>query len=171
MSEEKKTNKLAFLDNLSFVKKIKQVKHIGIIIAIIFIALLLLILFNDFNFSFGSHSSDVQQTSTYYTNGYAYAELMENKLKNVLGKIKGVGNVEVMVSIEIDEYVQSVKSNNSLTDTEDKNNQQAVDVPKITGVVVVSSGASDVSVKLNLMCATQTLLNLEQSKIQIFVGN
>ena len=44
-------------------------------------------------------------------------------------------------------------------------------LPKIKGVVVVSSGAKDISVKLNIINAIQTLLDLSDNKIQILVGN
>ena len=162
MSEEKKAGKLSFLDNLKIVKKIKQNKHIGLIVVVIFVLILLLLLFSDFNFN--TSKMEMLETSTYSTY-YQYAETLENKLKNVLGKIKGVGNIEVMVSLDNNSYLNTSNSNTS-------SNEQSVEIlPNISGVVIVSSGASDINVKLNLLTATQTLLDIAQNKIQIYVGN
>ena len=161
MSEEKKSGKLSFLDNLKIVKKIKQNKHIGLIVVVIFVLILLLLLFSDFNFN--TSKMEMLETSTYSTY-YQYAETLENKLKNVLGKIKGVGNIEVMVSLDNN----SINVSNSNTSSD----EQSVEIlPNVSGVVIVSSGASDINVKLNLLTATQTLLDIAQNKIQIYVGN
>ena len=161
MSEEKKAGKLSFLDNLKIVKKIKQNKHIGLIVVVIFVLILLLLLFSDFNFN--TSKMEMLETSTYSTY-YQYAETLENKLKNVLGKIKGVGNIEVMVSLDNN----SINVSNSNTSSD----EQSVEIlPNVSGVVIVSSGASDINVKLNLLTATQTLLDIAQNKIQIYVGN
>ena len=185
MSEEKKSNKLSFLDNLKFVKKIKQVKHIGIIVVVIFVLILLLILFSDINLNFQS-KNETFETST-YTSYYQYAEKLESKLKNLLGRIKGAGNVEVMITLDggttmqyvTDEERTTVASSgqttvsvsNSAVLINDEPIVKGERLPTITGVVIVSSGAKDTNVRLNLLTATQTLLDLSQNKIQIFVGN
>lgn len=188
MSEEKKNSKLSFLDNFNFLKKIKQVKHIGLIIAVIFLLILAIIFFGDFSFS-SSTSGTTQSTST-YTNADEYVKSLENRLKNVLSQIKGAGNVEVMISVDngiefeiaIDTESSSISKNGETTTTTSSkpiiitnDGQQtpiiiSENLPTITGVVIVSSGANDVFVKLNLLSATETLLNISQNDIQIFVG-
>lgn len=181
MSDKK--SKVSFLDNLKVFQKIKQVKHIGVIVVAIFIMILLLILMSNFNFS-GFSSKQNEQAST-YSSFYEYAEKLEVKLKNVLSQIKGAGQVEVMVSVDAsglilttDELKDVVANGQVVTSSNDliyfKENGEIVfedNLPKVTGVVVVSSGAADVLVKLNLLAATQTLLDVDQEKIQIFVGN
>ena len=189
MSNEKKSSKLSFLDNLNFLKKIKQVKHIGLIIASIFLLILAIIFFGDFNFS-SSTSSITSSESTTYTNCEDYVKSLEKRLKNVLGKIKGSGNVEVMITIENGIEYEIATDNESSTISKDgqttttssskpiiiTNDGQETPIiisenlPKITGVVIVSSGADDVFVKLNLLTATETLLNVSHNEIQIFVG-
>lgn len=175
MSEEKKTKKLAFLDNLNFIKKIKQVKHIGLIVVIIFILILLVILFGDVGFGGYNAGKNTVNTST-YSSYYRYAEILENKLKNVLGKIKGAGNIEVMVTVHYDnegdiKNLSSQTNQNILIGDQNDTDKTNDILPSVTGVVIVSSGAVNTVVKLNLLTATQTLLNIEQNKIQIFVGN
>ena len=43
--------------------------------------------------------------------------------------------------------------------------------PIVKGIVVISSGASDMSVKLNLLSVLQTVIEIENSKINIICGN
>lgn len=66
---------------------------------------------------------------------------LEKRLCAVLGRIEGVGRVEVMV-------------------TEDGQNRP-------DGVLVVAEGASDMAVCLRLQYAVQTLLGTEVSRIEI----
>src|SRR5574344_2098576 len=44
-------------------------------------------------------------------------------------------------------------------------------LPKIRGIVVVSSGASSTQVRLNILSAVQTLFELSSDDIQILVGD
>lgn len=192
MSDEKKQKGLfKSLSELSFVKKLKSIKHIEIIILVIFILILLLICFSGTSvFSFFNTTNNEQSavsTQTTYTNAVSYSESLENKLKQLLSSIKNAGNIEVMVSIDGSSTLtfateQIVTSNGQTTQTETKiiyveNNGVSSPIiineklPKINGVVVVSSGANDVNVRLNILQAVQIILDIEASKIQIFAGN
>lgn len=192
MSEEKKQTKDKFdwLKNLSFIKKLKQVKHIGLIVTIIFILILLIILFGNFNFSTSSAISTSTSSATYTTSA-EYVIQMEDKLKNLISKIKGSGNVEVMLTLDSgtsvvlasnDETVTTSNGNASTTTVsanpiiiEQSGSNLPVIVeeilPKIKGVVIVSSGAKDINVRLNILNAVQTLTGLANSQIQILIGN
>lgn len=190
MIEEKKEskNRFAFLANLSIFKKLKQVKHIGLIITIIFILILVLILFGNFNFS-SKLSANTGTTSTYISSA-EYTEKLEAKLESVLGKVSGAKNVEVMITLESgtsyilasnsetrtttnsDGTTTTVVSNPIIIENDDKDNPIIINeiLPKIRGVIVVSSGASDVNVRLNLLNAVQTLLDVPTGQIQILIG-
>lgn len=170
MSEEKKDSKdkFAFLKNLSFVKKLKQVKHIGLYIVIIFVLILLVILFGGFGTSQTSAITTSNKNVT-YSSAIEYESFLEDKLKMLIANIKDAGNVEVMVSVEggttVEQSSQSEsKANSSNTASANFN------VPKIRGVVVVSSGAKNVAVRLDILSAVQTLLGLDESQIKILVG-
>ena len=187
MSEEKKEKKsiFAFLKNFSFLKKIKQVKHIGLIITVIFVLILLLILFGDFNL-FKTNSSSTTNVNATYISTAEYENNIENKLKFLISKIKGAGNVQVMVTIDSSASVvlasnDETKTSNGTTTVSanpiilQQNGQNYPIVisevlPKIKGVVVVSSGASNTAVRLNILKAVQILLNLNDSQINILVG-
>ncbi len=192
MSEEKKISKEKFdwLNNLSFIKKLKQVKHIGLIITIIFVLLLLLILFGNFNFLSSSSTISASSNSFTYTTNAEYIKNMEDKLKALLSKIKGSGNVEVMITLNEGAGVVLATSDESITTnngsgstttvsanpviiTQNGTNTPVIvseNIPEIKGVVVVSSGAKDVNVRLNILNAVQTLTGLANNKIQILIG-
>lgn len=192
MSEEKKISKEKFdwLKNLSFIKKLKQVKHIGLIITIIFVLLLLLILFGNFNFLSSSSTISASSNSFTYTTNAEYIKNMEDKLKALLSKIKGSGNVEVMITLNEGAGVVLATSDESITTnngsgstttvsanpviiTQNGTNTPVIvseNIPEIKGVVVVSSGAKDVNVRLNILNAVQTLTGLANNKIQILIG-
>ena len=192
MSEEKKISKEKFdwLKNLSFIKKLKQVKHIGLIITIIFVLLLLLILFGNFNFLSSSSTISASSNSFTYTTNAEYIKNMEDKLKALLSKIKGSGNVEVMITLNEGAGVVLATSDESITTNNGSGSTTTVsanpviithngtntpvivseNIPEIKGVVVVSSGAKDVNVRLNILNAVQTLTGLANNKIQILIG-
>ena len=191
MSEEKSKEKGGFklFKDWSLFKKIKQVKHIGLVVTIIFVLILLIILFGNFDFlNFTNTSKAASQNSGYtYTSSSEYAQNLEYKLKTIIGKIKGAGNVDVMITLEsgtnlllASNETQNVNSNEVTTVSaspiileQDGNSSPLVIgeiLPKIKGVVVVSSGASDIAVRLNILHAVQTLLDLDDMQIQILVG-
>lgn len=194
MSEKKQKSNFSLLDKLPFLNKLKQIKHIGLVVAIIFGLILIYILFGDFSF-FGNKSGKTNTSAssevvTYQTSA-EYVEKMEAKLTSLLSKVKGAGHVEIMISVKSGSGVdlaentetKTTNANNTQTTTvsttpvliENGNSQTPIVVaeilPEINGVVVVSSGASDVNVRMHLISAVQTLLDLPQSKIQILVGN
>ena len=158
---------------------------------VIFILVLLLICFSGTSvFSFLNINDDVSKemsSQTTSVSAISYSETLENKLKKVLSSIKNAGNIEVMVSLDGSTTLtfateQIVTSNGQTTQTETKiiyieNNGVSSPIiineklPQINGVVVVSSGANDVNVRLNILQAVQTILNIDANKIQIFAGN
>lgn len=191
MNEEKnkETGGIKIFKEWPLLKKIKQVKHIGLIVTIIFVLILLIILFGNFNFLNFSNSSKVASQSKNYTyiSSSEYAQNLEYKLKSIISKIKGAGNVDVMITLEsgtnlllASNETQNVNSNEVTTVSAspiilEQNGDSSPLVigevlPKIKGVVVVSSGASDIAVRLNILHAVQTLLDLDDMQIQILVG-
>ena len=122
-----------------------------------------------------------------YVSTSDYVSSIESKLKSILSNINGAGKVEVMISVDGSSEIQfatdeTITTNGQTTEktinivfvTKDGVNQPIITsekLPKINGVVVVSSGAKDTKVKLQLMSAVQTLINIDCDKIQILEGN
>ncbi len=111
-------------------------------------------------------------------------EYLENKLINVLGSVKGAGQVNVVITLENGfEYVyateeevrktadgsQIIIENVILVDGKPVLTKEVY--PTIKGVVVTSSGADAVSVKMNLLLALQTVIEVDNSSITILTGN
>lgn len=175
-------------DNL-FTKffKIKHVKTAVIVLIFGFVALLIL------NSSFGTSLTNKSSASNLsYMTCLEYCEKLENKLTEVLGEISGVGNVKVMVTAESGPLINVATSTDERTNTTTSGENSTTNstvvkdpivisssgknsplvlsemAPKITGVIVVASGAKDARVKLNLIEAIQALLDVSSSNIQIY---
>jgi len=117
---------------------------------------------------------------------------LEKKLKDVLSKIEGAGEVEVMITYEtsaeivpavsVDETTSTTTSssgsNGNTSETKSTSTKPlTVDnsvlvlvekEPVIKGVIVVAEGAGDIKTKLALQRAVQTVLNIDSSNIDIF---
>lgn len=130
-------------------------------------------------------------------NNASTEEGIENKLKNILVKIKGVGNVDVLIT-----YSQTSKviplynedSMESVTEETDKEGgsrtinensakreiiyqeengdkkpiTQSIINPKIEGAIITAQGANDVQVKANIISAVEAVTGLGSHKIQVF---
>lgn len=114
-----------------------------------------------------------------------YKSQIQNELVEILNKIKGVGECEVMVTVEgTTEYVyaenlndytdndgtkQSNKHENNIVMIEENGEKKAlvkkIIKPKINGVVVVCEGGDDVRIKERVLKAASTALNISASKI------
>lgn len=179
--EIKGNNKLKLLNN----------KYVKSIIVVLIFGILALIILNS-SFSTSHTSSKDSSNSNSYMSSLEYCEKLENKLVGVLSGISGAGNVKVMITVEhgpelklasnTDERTNITTNGNGSTTNTTKSTEPIIvrsasnsqplilsEVsPKITGVVVVASGAKDVRVKLNLLEAVKALLDVSSNNIQIY---
>lgn len=122
---------------------------------------------------------------------------LEQRLEDILSKMAGVGNVQVLVTYsETSEVVamyneKSTSSNTDETDTnggtrkieetdsnkeiiyEEKDGKkvpitQKVIMPKIEGVIITADGAGDVNVKTNIIQAVTAATGISSYRIQVF---
>lgn len=189
MSDKKEDTKSTILDKIPFLKKLKTIKHIEIIIFAIFIIIALLIAFSGSNpFSFLTSTSGEQtvETSTYsYFSTLDYIRSQEEKLTSLLKNVDGVENVQVMLSVKnageivYAKNIQEKTVGSTTTKTESvvfvTNDGKSTPLilmeklPEIAGVVVISQGAKDVKVKLNIVSILSTALGLSSDKINVLV--
>lgn len=123
---------------------------------------------------------------------------LEIKLEEILSKIQGVGEVEVLINYAesseiIPMYNENTKTSNTQeTDTsggtrkiEETDSQkeiifqendgtkeiitQRVIEPKIEGAIITAEGARDVNVKTNIIQAVEATTGLATHKIQVFI--
>ncbi len=194
MSENKKESKL--MDNLfklPFLKKLKNIKHIEIYVCIIFISLLLVIYFINFSPQKTSKTSSVESSDTNeigFVSSLEYSKNLEDKLKTVLSNLKGVKNVQVLVSVSSGGEIVIANNVEEKTSFEDDGKKVTVIktpiivtengtskpiilmevLPKVNGVIVVASGAEDVNVKLNIYKAIEAIISIPSENIQVFAG-
>lgn len=124
-----------------------------------------------------------------------YQDTAEGQLKNILGQIKGVGEVEVMITYETSTEIvpasNLTKSNQLMeekdaqggtrTTTQEDSSQNVVITndnnelvvikeiePQIRGVVVVAQGAGDIKVKTELIEAVRTIFQIPAYKVMVY---
>jgi len=181
MSENVKKNFFS-----SFLDKLKKIKHLDIILIILFIAIILLIYFSSFMTS--NEKTEDEQENTYISKItlQTYSQNLTNNLENLISSISGAGNVNVMLYFEEGikteiAYIVEVKTLSDGTQVETKspvlitNSDGQSDtiilqeiLPSPTSVIVVSSGAKDTKVKLEILRLIQAMFKLSTSKIEIF---
>ena len=128
----------------------------------------------------------------------AFVTDLEKRLSQTLSKMRGVGKVTVMITLESKNQVdiaQNERSNYSGTEeqkTDDTRTQTQEETersaqlkrngsgeepivlneyyPKIKGVVIVADGAGDNQVKTDIYQAAKAVLNVSASRIEVFEG-
>ena len=169
-------------------EKIKNIKHIEIIIVVIFCAVLLLI----YSTSFSNKKTENVTITTLTTE--EYANYLENKLTSVLGHIQGAGKVNVMITLACGiEYVYATNmeevttssQNSGTTTTKTTKSEDLIlvsvsgkstpivikqNLPKVSGVIIVASGAKNINTRLELQKAVEALLDIEANNIEILIG-
>ena len=156
------------------------------------ICIIAIILFMSINTD--SNKQKITTNATLNDYGYSstmdYCTQLETKLENVLSQIKGAGQVKVMLSVEgspelvyaVDSDTKvSTNSNGSTTTSSSSpiivqtggNSGPLIlteNLPLVKGVIVVSSGANDIGIKLDILNAVSTLLDISTEKISVLKG-
>lgn len=133
----------------------------------------------------------IEENSMKYNN-----DELEQKLKQILSNINGVGEVEVLITYSQTSTINPVYNEDyqeSVTEEEDtsggkrtissSNNKkevvsnndtivtQSVTSPQIQGAVIIAKGAGNVQVKSNIIQAVEAATGLSSYKIQVFEMN
>lgn len=124
-----------------------------------------------------------------------YSYYLEKKMESILGKLKGVGEVSVMITLEdTSEKFPAANTNTTIETTKEvdseggirevnredtsvqmvsKSNDGTLVVlkesnPTVKGVIVVAEGASDIIILENLYEAVKTVLGISGNKVQVY---
>ena len=106
-----------------------------------------------------------------------YIDVLEGKLSAALSEIDGAGSVEVVINARSEgELVlameTTVNEDGSVTTKPVLVGGEVVVLeekyPEITGVLIVSEGADDLSVRFSLLEAAASVLNINQSIIKVY---
>lgn len=125
---------------------------------------------------------------------------LEQKLEQILSKIQGVGEVQVLINYsESSEIIAMYNETSKVSTTEETDTSggirkieetdtqkdiiyqeedgqktpitQKVVQPKIEGAIITAKGAGDVTIKTNIIQAVEAVTGLATHKIQVFVMN
>ena len=162
-------------------EKLKKVKHFYIYVTIAIALVLCGIYFVSFKKGKTFKNSDVSTQEASSTMEYVTA--LENKLASVLSNISGVSKVSVIITLEegfsykyaTDTETKTIVSGGTETTVVTEtvimvSNQPVVEkeiYPNIKGVVVVAKGAENVSVKMNIVSAVETVLKVDPNRITV----
>ncbi|MFZ5975843.1 MAG: stage III sporulation protein AG [Bacillota bacterium] len=178
---------------LEKVLALKGKKGLDTIIVIVIIAAIAFIYFTSF-----STPSDSKEPAPSASAAKTQTADLEKRLAEVLSSIQGAGRVEVMVTYESGAQIVPAVNTKTQTDVEEKDDQngnqttsksenttselvtvqnngssEAVvlreDQPQVRGVVVIAQGAGDVNVRMQLAQAVCTVLNVDQSSVDVFI--
>lgn len=186
-------------------KELISKKHVANIIVVLAIAIIALIFSNDFLVKDSSSKHNVRETvgDTFVQEDKVFKteeEIVEARLKEILEKIKGSGDVEVMVTFEMGPEIipasnvvetrdtteekdsnggiRTVTSENlteNVVTTNDTSGNKPLVIkeikPQVRGVIVVAEGASDVEVKMQLYDAVKTVLQVSGNRVQVYARN
>ena len=168
----------------------KKIQYVGILLVIIVI---LAIYFASFS------STPAENPADDITTAPQYDDDIETRLKQTLSRISGAGEVEVMITYrssgEIVPAISVDKQTSTTTDTDEggssttntENTQSEIvtvntgdgnaalvlkeESPPIKGVIVVAEGADDIGVKIDLLSAVQTILNISPDQVDVYKMN
>ncbi len=161
--------------------RIKQIKHLPIITAV-FIGLLICVIYFS-SFVVTKNDNNIVNTTEEYSSASEYVDNLENKLVNVLSKISGVQSVNALITLESGFSYKYATETETRTTTsggqditittekvvyvDDKPVVEQEIYPVIKGVVIVAKGAENFTVKMNILDATETILQIDRSNITI----
>ncbi len=162
-------------------QRIAKIKHIQIYIALVLGLVICVVCLGGMQNKKSDNTTEIATEDC--TTAEEYATLLENKLCNVLSKVSGAGKVSVVITLESGfsfDYATNTETktitsgDNETTVTTETvilvSNQPVIskqNYPKIKGVVVVADGANDINVKLSIISAIETILQVDRQNITI----
>ncbi len=181
---------------MNIIRKIfKDKKNYYNILIGIFFGILLLIFSNNFNKSNKKENSNIDyKGQSINTNiNSTYETQLEERLKTILSQVTGVGNVDIMITLENGKEIvtknDTIKENSTTNEEalngdkrqiiSNKEQNSTVKIgsdeplilkeltPKIAGVLIVAQGGGNVETKNMLINATNALLGVELHKIEV----
>lgn len=127
-----------------------------------------------------------------FQNGSSDTNIEEN-LKKILGKIDGVGDVDVLITYsETKKTVPIYNENSEKSKTEETDNEggtrkiesysqnkevvqnnseiltEKIVMPKMEGAIIIARGANNINIKNNIILAVEAATGLAVHKIQVF---
>lgn len=191
---KKQSEKKPLINFTDIYQRFKKIKNIEVIICIILIAVILLA----YSAHIKIKNKKVEKTVSVEQVTSSYIET-ERKLAEILSSIKGAGKVKVLITYDGSSRLVTAETStiNTTTRTDNSGGSNLTVIttdetttpvlvvidgkttplilkeinPKIEGVIIVAEGADDIKVRLEILQATATALNINKNIIQIFTMN
>ncbi|MCL2751237.1 MAG: hypothetical protein FWE62_00590 [Firmicutes bacterium] len=162
-----------------FFASLKKVKHIEIYLAVLIGAVIFLIYFSSVGGSrAGKGDADAGELD--------YAAAQKAQLCSLLGKVKGAGDVEVMIRFECSPekiIAYTTTASNTGTGTQSSSVPQIISqsgvqkplvlkevYPKALSVLVVASGASSARVRIEIIAAVSAHYGIDPANVIVLAG-
>lgn len=124
---------------------------------------------------FGSSFVKTQTEKDYDVNDYV--DMLETKLSDRLSELDGAGRVKVIISVKSG-MRSEIATEKQVGGIGDQTTETPVLIsgkplilgeiyPEICGVIIMAKGAENVKVRLSLITAAQTFLDVSSDKIQV----
>jgi stage III sporulation protein AG len=188
VSEETQVKKQGFITRFAKLDFKKKLQYLAVLLIVIVI---LAIYFTSKKSP--ATEEPVSQAASVSTTGLSS---IEEKLQKTLSQIDGAGRVQVMITYESSaELVPAIsvdtqtstttdEGENGSSTTKSENTQSEVvtvngsdgnsalvlkeNSPPVKGVIVVAEGADDIGVKLSLLSAVETILNVSPDQVDVY---
>lgn len=180
-------------------------KYVANIVVLLAVAIIALIFTSDFLAKDSSTRGNAKKTDrdTFVQQGdilKTEEAIIEERLGQILGKIQGAGEVEVMVTFDMGSEIipasntveikdiseekdagggtRTVQSQNVTENVVTSNDNSGTKPlvlkeikPQVRGVIVVAEGADDIEVKVRLYDAVKTVLQVSGDRVQVYAKN
>ena len=152
------------------ISKLKGIKHKEIIIAVAAVILMLIIYFSSFGSSKSATASTVESV------GEDYCASMRRRVESAISKMDGVGSAEVVInwssSVEIVTAQNTTSNGNSTSSQVVQSSGGPIVVkeiyPRAIGVVIVCEGGNNAKIKIDIIMAVSTLMDISTEKVLVF---
>lgn len=157
-----------------FIASIRAKKHWEIVVAVVAVCVMLILYF-----STKIGSSDAEEPAASATLG-DYCTKTERELVTALEAMQGVGKVRAVICWEssVEKIIAYATSNSgsNITTTPTIIQSQGSSspivlkevYPKALGVIIICQGGNNVAIKMDIMNAVATLLDISQNKVNVY---
>lgn len=161
--------------------KLLKNKHITYTLVILLCCIALLIAVSGFtkkSKTVQDNSSTSLQSVQQSSSAIAYANAVSSNLQNIINSVKGISNAKVLVVVTesptIKYLTEETNGNTAIVYNKQGSSYQPVAIaeflPKITGILIVANGTTNLAVKNNLLNAISAVYNVDISRIDILEG-
>ncbi|MCH5164152.1 MAG: hypothetical protein J1F36_03970 [Clostridiales bacterium] len=149
--------------------KLKDLKHKEIIIAVVAVIVMLIIYFSSFGGSSTKTTAAAIDTDDYCTR-------IRQQIENAISRVDGVGKTEVVINwssgVEIVPAQNTTINGNSTTSQVVLSSGGPIVLkeiyPRAIGVLIVCEGGSNAKIKIDIIMAISTLMDISTDKVLVF---